>query len=259
MPRFFVEKEILPDATAIELDADDSHHILHVLRLQPGEIIEVCDDRHTLFHCVLPPQPSAGWPLVVDIRERQPARSELPFEVILYQGLPKGDKFSDIVRVCVELGVFRMVPVICARSIARPVAGKAAARTARWNQVAKAAAKQCGRSLLPEVEAPVNFAQALEDFSAVRTEQTLSFVPYEAEDAVSLRRLLEDSQAVQRPERICFFIGPEGGFAAAEMAAFRSLGCHTVTLGPRILRTETAGGAVLAMLGYRFEQDWSII
>lgn len=264
MPRFFVEQEIVSEADHIVLNSDDSHHIVNVLRLRPGEKIEVCDSHHTLFLCAMPERVSVDRrALVVPILSRRPADTEPPYEAVLYQGLPKGDKFSDIVRTCVELGVFRIVPVICERSVARPDPGKIDARVRRWNSVAVAAAKQCGRSLLPSVERALTFEAALADFAAARDDQTLAFVPYEAEDSVSLRHFLENGERKKQfavpPRRICFFVGPEGGFSAAEIDQFRELGFSTVTLGPRILRTETAGSAALAMLGYKFEQDWSII
>lgn len=253
MPRFFIEKIIPADCEQITLDAADSHHLVNVLRARPGESVEVCDNQRTVFICRIPAiEPGSERQLTVDILERRPANSELPFKVILYQGLPKGDKLSDIVRVTVELGVVKIVPVLCARSVARPEPKKRASKAERWQAVAEAAAKQCGRAIVPEVTIPLEFGEALQDLSAESAD--LVFVPYESEDAVSLRRFLEHSSS-DKMKAVAFFIGPEGGFAASEIAAFQESGLQTVTLGPRILRTETAAGAVLAMLGYKFEQD----
>lgn len=248
MPRFFVEQAVGDADAGIRLASDDAHHILQVLRMGPGDLLDVCDDHHRLYRCRIPGVTSdARGGLTVEIVERLPGSGEFPFEITLYQGLPKGEKMNLIVRECVELGAVRVVPVLCRRSVSRPDAAKGRAKATRWQKVAEAAAKQSGRGRMPQVSEPVPFEASLAE---AREKHDLVFVPYESETGVSLRTFLEHRP---RPERLAFFIGPEGGFAADEVTAFGAAGISTVTLGPRILRTETAGAAVLSMLSYRFE------
>lgn len=251
MPRFFVEQAVGDTDTGIRLAPDDARHILQVLRMKPGDVVDVCDDHHRLYRCRIPGEAGAAADargvLTVEILERLPGGGEFPFEITLYQGLPKGEKMNLIVRECIELGAARIVPVLCRRSVSRPDAAKSRAKAGRWQKVAEAAAKQSGRGRMPQVSEPMTFEAALAEAGA---RHDRIFVPYESETAVSIRAFLEPQP---RPDRLAFFIGPEGGFAADEVAAFDSAGIPTVTLGPRILRTETAGAAVLSMLSYRFE------
>ncbi|HHX36680.1 MAG TPA: 16S rRNA (uracil(1498)-N(3))-methyltransferase [Clostridiaceae bacterium] len=248
MPRFFIESVVPPSAITLTLDGDDTHHICQVLRLKVGDEIDVSDDHHTLHRCRIERLPDRGERLFVRILDRRPSDGEPPYRITLYQGLPKGDKMSTIIRMAVELGVTRVVPVIARRSVAKPDEKKMANRLQRWRRVAEAAAKQCGRGRIPDIQDFRTVREAIDEL----TDQVdgLIFVPYEGEDSVSLKALL---QGEDLPRHIAFFIGPEGGFAGSEIADLQAAGWRTVTLGPRILRTETAAANVLSMLSYHFE------
>ncbi|NLL65266.1 MAG: 16S rRNA (uracil(1498)-N(3))-methyltransferase [Clostridiaceae bacterium] len=266
MPRFFIEQVVPADAEVLTLGADDTHHACQVLRLKQGDEIEVCDDHHTLHRCVIRDLPKRQEKLTVQIIERQLSDSEPPYEIILYQALPKGDKMTTVIRMAVELGVTQIVPVLAERSVSRPTEKKLENRRQRWQNVAEAAAKQCGRARVPQVLSLMTVAESLTYLDDIRLEgksgsrqlvdgppvgeDILTFIPYEGEDAVSLHDYLNPHP---RPNQIAFFVGPEGGFSAAEIDQFMSAGLSTVSLGPRILRTETAAAAVLSMLSYHYE------
>jgi len=254
MPRFFVEEEIPADATTWGITGDDARHIRTVLRMAPGDELTLCDGHRTDIHARI---------LVVtddvvelSLGERQENQTESPLDIWLFQGLPKSDKMDAIIQKSVELGVNRIIPVACERSVARIEAKDAPRKTERWNKIAREAAKQCGRGLLPLVETPVSFREAIR----LVTETDLALIPWENERDQSIRHLLtseeprlrELQKQGQRP-RVAVLIGPEGGFSMAEIEHALANGLKPVTLGRRILRTETAGPAVLAMLGYQFE------
>ncbi len=286
MPRFFIAETVAEQAEQLTLSADDTHHILHVLRLKRGDPMTVCDGSHTIHSCILEDLPSAGEALTVRITDRRKGQAEPPYSVTLYQGIPKGDKMGTVVRMAVELGVGRIVPVLCDRSVSRPAGNKGKDKALRWQKVATAAAKQSGRDLIPTVSAPLTFKEALAELltsgSGARPEEKktgeqaglpaataggagetdnqgrcrLLFAPYEGETETSLRSWLSaatKNRPADQPEQVAFFIGPEGGFSGAEEAALAAAGVATVSLGNRILRTETAAAAVLSMLSYELE------
>ncbi len=254
MPRFFVEEEIPADATTWGITGDDARHIRIVLRMIPGDELTLCDGHRTDIHARI----LAVTDDVVELSlgERQENQTESPLEIWLFQGLPKSDKMDAIIQKTVELGVSRIIPVACERSVARIEAKDAVRKTERWNKIAREAAKQCGRGQLPVVEAPVSFREAIR----LATETDLALIPWENERNQSIRHLLTSTEprlialqkSGQRP-RVAVLIGPEGGFSMAEIDYALAKDLKPVTLGRRILRTETAGPAVLAMLGYQFE------
>lgn len=254
MPRFFVEEEIPADATLWGISGDDARHIRTVLRMAPGDELTLCDGRRTDILAKILAITSDV--VELSLGERQENQTESPLEIWLFQGLPKSDKMDTIIQKAVELGVSRIVPVACERSVAKIEAKDAVRKTERWNKIAREAAKQCGRGLLPLVDAPVSFREAIQ----LAAEADLALIPWESERDQSIRRLLtaEEPRLLalqkqgQRP-RVVILIGPEGGFSMAEIDHALANGLKPVTLGRRILRTETAGPAVLAMLGYQFE------
>lgn len=172
---------------------------------------------------------------------------ELPAKIYLFQGLPKADKLELIIQKAVELGVYQVIPVETRRSIIKLDEKKAKAKTARWQQISEAAAKQSKRGIIPEVKEPMSFQKALE----MARDMDLKLIPYElAEGMEKTRSLIESAKPGQS---IAIFIGPEGGFDEAEVKAAQEAGIEPVTLGRRILRTETAPLAILAWLGYHLE------
>lgn len=243
MPRFFVDREQISD-NYISITGEDVKHIKKVLRLREGEKIEVCDGCGEDFECKI--ESLSDDVVRAEIIKRYPNTAEAPIEIRVYQGMPKNDKMDYIVRKCVELGVCRIVPVITKRAVSIP--RDAEKKTARWQRIADEAAKQCGRGVLPRVENTISFSDAIK---AMSDENAVSIMPYECEKEGSLSALLKSTDK----KKINVFIGPEGGFDESEAEKARAAGIATVTLGPRILRTETAPLAVCSAIMYELG-DW---
>lgn len=173
---------------------------------------------------------------------------ELPVQVYLFQGLPKADKMELIIQKAVELGVYSVIPVATRRSIVKLDDKKAAAKQNRWQGIAEAAAKQSKRKIIPKIEKVMSFAEALE----MAKELEVRLIPYElAEDMSHTKEIIE---RIREGQKIAIFIGPEGGFDETEIALASEVGVEPITLGKRILRTETAGMTVLAWLMYHLEK-----
>ena len=243
MPRFFVGKEQI-SGNYINIIGDDVKHIKRVLRLREGEEIEVCDGCGEDFDCRI--ESLSDDTVRASIITRRPNTAEAPVELCVYQGMPKNDKMDYIVQKCVELGVCKIIPVITKRAVSIP--RDAEKKTARWQRIADEAAKQCGRGILPTVENTISFQDAMK---AMSDADAISIMPYECEKEGSLSKLLKSTDK----KRINVFIGPEGGFDEREVEKAKSAGVHTVTLGPRILRTETAPLAVCSAIMYELG-DW---
>lgn len=237
MPRFFVSpSDILGDA--ITITGPDAVHISKSLRMRPGEPLTVCDGQGHDYHCRITAVGSSA----VELRVEQvaPSAGEPNVAVTLYQGLPKGDKMDWIVQKAVEVGVTTIVPVQTARSVA-VITDKAGKKAERWQKIAAEAAGQCDRGMIPTVEQPVRFEQVLAKLKG-HGEDFLGLLLYEG-GGQPLPSLL------QKPAgRIGIFIGPEGGFAPEEVEALTALGWQTATLGPRILRCETAPIVTLSVI-----------
>ena len=231
MPRFFIDGTA--DGRAYIAGAD-ALHIAKALRMRPGEAMTLCDGKGTDFDGVL--ETVTDRQVTVRITASRPSQAEPTLAVTLYQGLPKGDKMDWIVQKAVELGVTAVVPVATRRSVAR-LEGKADKKQERWQRIAAEAAGQCGRGILPAVERPLSWSQAL---SRLSEEPALVF--YEG-GGQPLRELVTPST-----RRLSVFVGPEGGFDPEEIDAFRRQGGGVATLGPRILRCETAPLAALTLL-----------
>ena len=231
MPRFFIDGAA--DGRAYIAGAD-ALHIAKALRMRPGEALTLCDGKGTDFEGVL--ETVTDRQVTVRITASRPSQAEPTLAVTLYQGLPKGDKMDWIVQKAVELGVTAVVPVATRRSVAR-LEGKADKKQGRWQRIAAEAAGQCGRGMLPSVERPLSWSQAL---SCLSGEPALVF--YEG-GGRPLRELVTPST-----RRLSVFVGPEGGFDPEEIDAIRRQGGGVATLGPRILRCETAPLAALTLL-----------
>ena len=231
MPRFFIDGTA--DGRAY-IAGDDALHIAKALRMRPGEDLTLCDGKGTDFEGVL--ETVTDRQVTVRITVSRPSQAEPTLAVTLYQGLPKGDKMDWIVQKAVELGVTAVVPVATRRSVAR-LEGKADKKQERWQRIAAEAAGQCGRGILPAVERPLSWNQALSRLSG---EPALVF--YEG-GGRPLRELVTPST-----RRLSVFVGPEGGFDPEEIDAIRRQGGGVATLGPRILRCETAPLAALTLL-----------
>ena len=231
MPRFFIDGTA--DGRAYIAGAD-ALHIAKALRMRPGEALTLCDGKGTDFDGVL--ETVTDRQVTVRISASRPSQAEPTLAVTLYQGLPKGDKMDWIIQKAVELGVTAVVPVAARRSVAR-LEGEADKKQERWQRIAAEAAGQCGRGMLPSVERPLSWSQALSRLSG---EPALVF--YEG-GGRPLRELVTPST-----RRLSVFVGPEGGFDPEEIDAIRRQGGGVATLGPRILRCETAPLAALTLL-----------
>lgn len=244
MPRFFVKSSDIADGI-VTIRGDDAHHISRSLRMAAGEHITVCDDRGQQYDCVL-----SGFCGAVTARivSESCAGGEMPMRVHLFQALVKGDKLDTVIQKAVECGAADIAPFECRRCIVRVKPEAEAERTRRRARIALEAAKQCGRSVVPEVRDTVSF----DDMLQYSVEHGGLLICYEGETTVSLRQALK-RLTEQGQHEICLVIGPEGGFDPDEIARAVTGGAVTVGLGPRILRTETAATFALACLTYELE------
>lgn len=247
MYQFFVEPTQINiyDKTVI-ITGGDVNHIRNVLRMKPGEEIAVSNGADGKeYRCgiaVLEPER-----ILCKLRSVKEDGAELPAKVYLFQGLPKADKMELIVQKAVELGVYQIVPVAAKRSVVKLDEKKAKAKVARWQGIAEAAAKQSKRGIIPRVTEVLGFSEAIRTIS----DMDVRLIPYELADDMEKTRALIDK--VGPGQNIAVFIGPEGGFEESEIREAVNAGIEPITLGKRILRTETAGMTVLSWILYRLE------
>ena len=234
MFRFFCSLNEIAEKQ-IQLHGENARHI-HVVRGKAGDSITVCDGAGTDYACVI--AEVCKKVVLLDIVDKCPALGEPALKITLFQALPKSDKMDQLIQKSVELGVHAIVPVQTAFAITK-VSGKAEAKATRWQKIAESAAKQCGRGIIPCVHNPVAFAEA------ITMSQTLdrTFAAYEKEKSLMLSAALSETNDAGM--RIGILIGPEGGFSDNEAAVFARHNIPAVSLGRRILRTETAGFAAI--------------
>ncbi len=244
MPKFFAEQENIT-ATHIKLDGEEAKHIIKVLRMQIGDCITVCDGAGTDYEACIDAINKND--LTACITEKKPSEAESRVEITLYQCLPKASKMEYVIQKCTELGISKIIPCISERCVVK-LNGEADGKkkVERWQSIAKAAAKQSGRGIIPQIGMPVLFKDAIANMHLM----PLAFIPYENEQQRTLKTVLRSVEAVSAAS---FIIGPEGGFAPQEIQLAIDSGVQTVTLGKRILRTETAAEVVLSMMNYEFE------
>lgn len=240
MPKYFTEPENIKDGF-IEIFSDEAKHILNVMRMEIGDKLTICDGQSNDYLCRI--CETGKNCLKAKIEETTKSESEPKTKITLYQGLPKSDKMELIIQKCVEIGVCRIVPVITERAVVKIEKGaKEDKKTERWQKIAESAAKQSGRGIIPAVERPMKFKEAIEE--AVKNGEAI--IPYENEKDRGLKEFVKNSKA----ENIGIFIGPEGGFDTKEIEFSVENGVMSVTLGKRILRTETAGIVTSAIVLY---------
>lgn len=251
LPRFFLDNQVLADESeevfGLRLAPGDLKHA-RVLRIAPGEHIAVIDAAQDYFECEV-----ASFADTLQVRiTRHDDAPEAGAQVILLQGLCKGDKMDTVIRHATELGVSAFVPLACERSVVKLDAKKAAARMQRWRAIAKSAAMQSGQPAVPEVHDPLRPAQA----AGLLRGATCVLVCWEEERGMSLHRAIDDAlmktQMPARDARVAVCVGPEGGFTEREVGQLCSANprSHAITLGPSILRTETAGVVAPALVIY---------
>ena len=247
MHHFFVEPSQIQE-NHIFIDGPDVNHIRNVLRMNPGEEVNVTGGTgEKVYRCAIA---AIGEDTVeLNIMWAQEKGMELPSKIYLFQGLPKSDKMELIIQKAVELGVYEIIPMATARAVVKLDQKKAAAKVKRWQAISESAAKQSKRLLIPEVKEPVKFSEALK----LASDLDVRLIPYElAEGMDGTRRII---QSVKPGQSVAVFIGPEGGFEEAEVELAKEAGFQAITLGRRILRTETAGMTVLSILMYQLEEN----
>ncbi|MBQ8080452.1 MAG: 16S rRNA (uracil(1498)-N(3))-methyltransferase [Clostridia bacterium] len=235
MHRFFAERA---EGATAHLSPDEAKHAVRVLRLKPGDPIQVVWQEQLYAARLL----TAGETATAELLQALPS-PEPRTRVTLYQGLPKGDKMDFIAQKVTEAGVHAVVPVAMERCVARYTEKDGARKAERWQRIALEAAKQSGRTHIPRIETPISAGQLPDRLAR----HPLILVPWEEERTLPLKDALS---AHPDARDVAVVIGPEGGMSAEELAPLRAIGAVPVTLGPRIFRTETAGLAALIMLLY---------
>jgi len=244
MYQFFVEPERIGSEQAL-ITGPDVNHIRNVLRMKPGEAVRISDGSGSCYDGIIDTLQNDE--IVVRLSGEKIESTELPVETVLFQGLPKSDKMELIIQKNTELGISAIVPVSTSRAVVKLDEKKADSKVKRWNGIAEAAAKQSKRTLIPEIRPVMSFKQALIEASAF----DIKLMPYEnAEGMAFTRKCISE---IKPGARVAIFIGPEGGFSEEEVEAASEAGFVPITLGRRILRTETAGMSVLSMLVYALE------
>lgn len=247
MQRFFVTPDQVGE-DKIRIQGSDVNHMKNVLRMRPGEEVMVSDGNNRQYRCRVEDYPEGE--AVLAILEAGLVDTELPSRIYLFQGLPKQEKMELIVQKAVELGVCQVIPVQTRRCVVKLDAKKAAKKVQRWQQIAESAAKQAGRGYIPAVSEVMTFQEAL----AFSETLDIRLIPYELADGMEGTRKILDG--IRPGQSVGIFIGPEGGFEKEEVGRAVEAGALPITLGKRILRTETAGIAVLSILMYRLEKSF---
>ena len=248
MHHFFIRSDHIREPGIVIDDPGDINHIKNVLRLRPGERITLsCEDKGKDYTCVL--DQVGQEKITALIEDIDAASGEIPVRLILFQGLAKGDKMDVVIQKAVELGAAGIVPVAMKRSVVKLDAKKAEKRQKRWREIAKGAASQSKRSVIPFVYPVMDFDEALE----YAKDQDIILFPYE--DAEGLEHSRQVIRSVKGKKGAAIFIGPEGGFDDREVRLAVEAGAYPITLGHRILRTETAGMAILSILMFLLDED----
>jgi 16S rRNA (uracil1498-N3)-methyltransferase len=224
----------------VDFDADETRHLVRVLRLGPGDVVVAADGRGSAWQVRLLSVSDTATGAIVGTAS---LAAESPLAISLVQAVPKGDRMETVVRATTELGVTRILPALTERTVVRLDQSRWRERARRWQRVAREATKQCGRAVVPEVEPP----RPLAEWIASEETADLRLCFWEVE-GTPLSRVLETPGP--RPRSASVIVGPEGGLTPDEVARAGAAGYVTVTLGQRILRTDTAGPTIVALLQY---------
>ena len=246
MRRFFVAPDAVQD-NMVYFDAELARHMGKVLRLSAGEQVTVCTGEGSAYLVAL--EQFSKDAVTGRILEQLDHLQETSIQVVLYQGMPKGDKLELIIQKCTELGISAVVPVETSRSVVHLDGNKAGKKLERWQKIAQEASQQSKRVQVPTVGPYYNWKQMLK---ALEQAEGLTIVFWEDEQTQSLKVLLRSQMA--KPQRINLVVGPEGGLSEDEVAQLRDLGAVSASLGKRILRTETAGMAGISMIMYELDE-----
>lgn len=242
IPRVFIDPENREDGH-VQITGAAARHLTRVLRLGPGAELVALDGKGGAFRTRIEKETRDGVSAVIE--ERIPATGEPGVKITLVQGLPKADKMDYVVQKATEIGVSRIIPLASERAVVRTGGERADKKRERWRRIAVSAAEQAFRAIVPEILPVMTLGEVLETVPA----GALLLFPWEEEKRTPLRAVLRAQPAVSD---VYIFIGPEGGFTEDEAEAARARGAHCVTLGPRLLRTETAGPVVAALVLYEW-------
>jgi len=243
MSRFYAPKENVK-GDSIYIDGDEARHILNVMRLGEKDKVVVFDGTGREYTGFVKKVKAKS--LIVEIiSTKTPMQDTLP-EITLAQALPKKGKMDYIVEKATELGVRRIAPVLSERTVVKIEPEKMGEKTDRWQKIARETAKQCGRTDIPEVKAPEKFYNAIDAVN----EFDMALVACLSEDTIRLKSAISDFKA----GKIIVFIGPEGDFTPEEIAMAGNTSCKLVSLGSRVLKSDTAGLFALSILNYEFSR-----
>lgn len=246
MYRFYVSQEQIGEGE-IRIVNQDVNHIKNVLRLEKGDWLVACDGAGRDYVCRI--YGISGTEVVLSVEKVQESGTELDTRITLFQGIPKKEKMEFIIQKAVELGAFEIVPVMMRRCVVRlSDEKKIQKKLERWQAVAEAASKQCDRGIIPVVHAPVTMAGAFDMAGSLE----YNMIPYELQDGITESRHVVEEAC--RHSSVGIFIGPEGGLEREEVEQAIAIGAHPITLGKRILRTETAGMALLSIMMFHLQK-----
>ena len=263
MYHFYTDKANISEKT-ISIFGEDVNHILNVLRLSIGDEITISDGSSRDYLCQISDYSSDnskfGEPAVIaDIIDISDSNAELPAEIYLFQGVPKGDKLETIIQKCVELGVYSIIPVMMERTIVKLDDKKKEKKINRYNAIAESAAKQSRRGIIPKI---LDYMTMDEAISFAESQMDTVLFPYELAEGMDLSREIinslvkevVDKNSKKEKMSIGIFIGPEGGFSENEAMELEGIDAKIVSLGHRILRTETAGMTVMSILSFLMDK-----
>ena len=236
MANFYINKEDIQDNIAT-IKGEEAQHISRVLRMKKGDEVTLCDGEGMFYDAVLSEFDDKS--VIAEISESYKAPTEPEVQLTVFQGVPKNPKLETVIQKLTEIGAVRLVPVDTVRAVAKL---DKSAKVDRLRKIAKEAAKQSKRGIVPEVTDPVSFKQAVK----MAAEADLALIPYEEETEISIKKALSGKS----PKTVSVMIGPEGGFDKSEIMLAMDAGIQSVTLGKRILRTETAPLTVASVILY---------
>lgn len=245
MYQFFVDDAQI-GREFVTITGEDVNHIKNVLRMKAGEKIRISNQQGRDYYCEISEVTDTF--VQADILNEDAVSTELPSKIYLFQGIPKGDRMETVIEKAVELGVYEIIPVAMKYCVVKLDAKKEAAKVARWQKQAEAAAKQSKRSIIPKIHPVMSYKEAVE--YAMQCDVRL--VPYENERGMQGTR--EALSTIKAGTSVSVMIGPEGGFAEDEIAQVKD-SMQVISLGKRILRTDTAGIAVMSMLMLELEME----
>ena len=233
MPKYFI-------SDTKNLDKPTIHHLKNVLRYKPGDSLIICDGHCADYHCIV----KSVEPFTLEAEDKFECGNELPVKLALFQSLTKGDKLDLIIQKAVEIGVSEIYPITTERSVVKRDIDKSAAKTARYQKIAESAAGQSMRGIIPSINQAITFDEAVSI-----SKNAFTIVAYENEKENSLLDIVNKNTE----KAINIWIGPEGGFSAGEIKIMEKEGFEIISLGKRILRSETAAIAALAVIASAVE------